>query len=417
MTRRETGVTAAVVLAALAVAAGPAALARQGGGYDALVALHRDFRAARQVPAVDGLPDYRRETMARREAGLAAFQARLASIDPAGWPRPQRVDWLLVQSEMNDLAFEHAVRRPWSRDPGVYADLVTRIPFTRLPLAADRVDGFRARLRSVPQVVAQARTNLTEGARELVALALCNLEHHDGVGHGHPYREVPPEGTIGWYQDLIAQTDAHHPTLTPDARAALRAVEGFRDWLRASQPRMTAPAGVGRDNLNWYMTYVKRMPFSDRDALTIGDRELHRSGAFLALQRHRNRALPPLDPAASAEEYAARIREADAHIREFIRANDILTVPDYIGELSTNVPWMVRPGGRNFWEEIQYRDPRPDHLHAVIPGHRFDAQVSRRDTRPFRGTYADEMTGLDDEVAGMFAAPPPPPAALRTSTR
>jgi hypothetical protein len=62
------------------------------------------------------------------------------------------------------------------------------------------------------------------------------------------------------------------------------------------------------------------------------------------LQRHRNRALPPLDPAGSAEDYAQRIREADAHIREFIRANDILTIPDYIGELATNVPWMVRPG-------------------------------------------------------------------------
>lgn len=68
------------------------------------------------------------------------------------------------------------------------------------------------------------------------------------------------------------------------------------------------------------------------------------------MQRHRNRELPPLEPAASAEDYARRIREADAHIRSFIRAHDILTIPEYVAELDTNVPWMVRPGGRNVWK-------------------------------------------------------------------
>ena len=42
---------------------------------------------------------------------------------------------------------------------------------------------------------------------------------------------------------------------------------------------------------------------------------------------------------------------------------EIITVPDDIGELDTNAPWIVRPGGRNFWEEIQFRDPSPDQMH------------------------------------------------------
>ena len=51
------------------------------------------------------------------------------------------------------------------------------------------------------------------------------------------------------------------------------------------------------------------------------------------------------------------------------------------------MPWIVRPGGRNFWEEIQYRDPTPDHLHAVIPGHRFDGRMVV--DHPVRGRIAD----------------------------
>jgi hypothetical protein len=85
MTRCETGGTAAVVLAALAVASGPAALATQGTGHDALVALHREFRAARQVRAVDGLP-----TMAARR-WRGGKRARGVS-DTAGGDRSRRVD-------------------------------------------------------------------------------------------------------------------------------------------------------------------------------------------------------------------------------------------------------------------------------------------------------------------------------------
>ncbi len=44
---------------------------------------------------------------------------------------------------------------------------------------------------------------------------------------------------------------------------------------------------------------------------------------------------------------------------------------------------------RHFWEEIQYRDPLVDHIHASIPGHRFDFLLHQHDTRPIRSTYTD----------------------------
>jgi uncharacterized protein (DUF885 family) len=54
-----------------------------------------------------------------------------------------------------------------------------------------------------------------------------------------------------------------------------------------------------------------------------------------------------------------------------------------------NVPWIVRPSGPNYWEQVQYRDPSPDYWHAVMPGHRFDALVLGRVTHPVRRHIRD----------------------------
>jgi hypothetical protein len=358
------------------------------GDYQTLVELNEEFLEFRRPAMVDGFPDYSRGVMDAQKQGLRSFFDRLEAIDPIGWTISEKVDYLLVRAQLNELDFEHRVLRPWARDPGVYVSAVQRVAFQELPVNGEKLSDFESRLKAVRAFLDQARRNLTEGAGELCMTALRDLQQHDGVGHGHPYREVPPEGTIGWYQDLIQRLEAHHPDLVPTAEAAAEAIIGFRNWLQASG--MDAPAGIGRQDYDWYLKNVLYMPINMEDIVTIGDRELHRGWAFLALERNKNRDVPILEPAASAEDYQRRIREADEQVRRFIREEGILTIPDYVGEFGHNVPWIERPGGRrNFWEEIQYRDPRPDHVHAVIPGHRFDMLLKERDERPIRGPYYD----------------------------
>jgi hypothetical protein len=152
---------------------------------------------------------------------------------------------------------------------------------------------------------------------------------------------------------------------------------------------MNASAGVGKEAFDWYLKHVKLMPYTSDEIVTLGLRELDRLWAMYALERHRNRNLPEIEISASAEEYQGRIDDTDAIIRRFLIEEEIITIPDYIGELSTNVPWIVRDSGPNFWEQIQFRDPTPDHLHAVIPGHRFDAVVERNNAHPIRGRLTD----------------------------
>lgn len=355
------------------------------GSYDDLVTLHAEVEELLDEGDFDGDPDH----AARRIEALETLRARLFTLAPDAWPVDRRVDWLLVRSRLDSALFLHRVLRPWARDPGFYVDRLMRPTFVELPLDEAGTEALLERLADVPAALDRARGRLTDPAADYVSLALRNLDQADGVGHGHPYRAVPPPGVRGWYADLRARAERVQPELLDAIDAASASIDRFRDWLRESASEWTAPAGVGRANFDWYLRQVKFLPYDAEGMVALAELEYRRLHSALVLERLRNAALPELEPAASAEEYARRIREADEHVRRFIREQRILTVPDSIGELDTNVPWIVRPGGPNFWEAIQFRDPRPDHVHAVIPGHRFDAIVARTSGHPIRAALAE----------------------------
>lgn len=383
------------------------------GTYADLVTLFDEFlqwtdpeRARRTQPLVDlagrppdVYPDYGAAAIDRERARMREFQARLADMGVARWERAQQVDYLAVRAKFDEHDFLLNITRPWSRDPGFYVDQMLRITFTPLPVKGEARADLERRLRAIPQLVAQAKRNLTEVAADYADLAIHNLEQEDGVNHGYPYREVPPPGVLGWYADFLARAKQEQPALVPHIRRAQLAVQDFRDWLKTNRPTMTAKAGVGREQFDWYVRNVKLMPFTSDEMVALGTRELNRLWALYALEQHRNRKLPPLELASSAQDYRSRIAATDARIRRFLVDEEIISIPPYIAELPTNVPWIVRPGGPNFWEQIQYRDPTPDHLHAVIPGHNFDERVERNNTHPIRGRMAD---GVRVEGWGVY---------------
>lgn len=358
-------------------------------GYAELVALHSGFTAFREPALVQGIADHSREAIARKRAGTARFHERLQQMNVAAWPRPQQVDWLLVRSLLDHYEFELAVTRPWARDPGFYLDPLLQTAFTELPVEGEALASLRKTLRGVAPTLAAAQRNLDAAAADYADLALRNLERADGVGHEQPVRPVPPAGVIGWYADLLARARAVQPALVDDIEAASQSLVAYRDWLKHNRSQMTGKAGVGRENLEWYLKQVKLLPWDTDQLLLLGQREFERLTATLVLERQRNRDLPELQPATGKGEYARRIAEADRQIRRFIVERDILTIPGYVGEFDHNVPWTERPGGLNFWEQIQFRDPRPDHVHAVIPGHRFDQLLADHSTHPIRAGHSD----------------------------
>lgn len=383
----------AMSMAALAVAAGltSGVQGQAPDGYERLVAIHTEFQKLRQPSVRNGVPDYTAPTMAAQKRGVASLQERLGTIDSRSWPVPQRVDYHVVRAGLNDLEFQHRVVRPWQRDPGLYVDAIRRAPYTDVPAAGDALARLRTQLRAVPEILDQARQNLTAASGELAGMAIRQLELSDGINQGEPRRPVPPAGVIGWYRDLLERLPAHHPDLVPDARAALQAAEAFRDWLKQHQAGMKEPAWVGLENYTWYLQNVRLMPYDAEDVRRLGKREEDRARTFLKIEEHRNRSLPPIEPVTSAEAHERRVREAEQLIREFIQKHKLMTIPPGTPPaFETDAFWIVREGGkRHFWEEITYRDPLNNHIHASIPGHQFDGLIQRKNTNPIRAGFRD----------------------------
>lgn len=367
-------------------------------------------RAGQPIAAVT---DYSPAAIEAQRRKVMEFQARIRDMEVASWSAEQRVDYLAVRSRLNQADFLLRLGRPWARDPGFYVDQLLRVTFTELPVEGEELEKFLAKLRAIEVIVGEAQKHLEDVAADYADLALHNLGQSDGVGHGYPYRADPPAGVVGWYDDLLKRAKIQ-PALIANIQTARNAVQALETWLASKRPEWTARAGVGEAAFDWYLKHVKLMPWTSAELVVLGQRELDRLWADYALERHRNRDLPELTPAISATDYQQRIDITDRYIRRFLQEQDIISVPGDIGVLDTNVPWIERPGGRNFWEEIQYRDPSPDHLHAVIPGHRFDGIIASRDDHPIRskiysaGRVEGWATYLEEAMvrAGLFENQP-----------
>lgn len=353
-----------------------------------LEALFKDFRAIVPAPVVNGAPDYGDAAMARRQAALKPLMARLAAIDDSQWPVADRVDYMLVLAEMRGLDFQYRVHRPWKRDPAFYS--ATRLGFgpkidgafsiPKLPLSAKQAKELAEDLAAVPAIYAQARTNLTEVRGDLARLGITqkNIE-------------------INVYDRLAADTAKSNPDVSRKALAASTATTAFRDWLVQVAPTAPAHGGIGREDYDWYLKHVLLFPYTSDEMKLIAEREYERAMVFLKLEEHKNRAIPMIEPADSLAEFERRRNVADRKLIDFLKTNDVMTVPDWLQPVVGEGPYIMpdsldpkKPGPfdppvqRHFFRQTEDREPTTLRAHNV-PGHLFDSVMRKNDKRPIRG--------------------------------
>ena len=214
-------------LSSLVLACWSDALAQDG--YATLIEMNEEILALTKPVRNDGVPDLSRRAVADQRAQLDDFRERLLDIDTSSWSVPQQVDYLLVWSKMNDIVFKHRVMQPWLRDPLTYLYQFRRIPYAEAPSSLKARAALSHELKAVPVMVDNAIENLIQPAGELANLAIFLLDNFDGVGQGEPYRDIPPEGTIGWFQDLCERLDKSGDDLLGDCREATAAARRYRE--------------------------------------------------------------------------------------------------------------------------------------------------------------------------------------------
>jgi hypothetical protein len=338
-----------------------------------LVALYQEFREFRLPEVREGVPDYTAAAMRAKHEGLGRLQARLASMDTAGWSLAERVDYRVVEAELNGMDFDHRVLRPWTRDPAFYVVFnfqfgpkmhgASRLP--GLPAQGEQLEVLGQRLRAIPAILDQARSNLTEPAGDLALLGVRSKNREEAL-----------------LASYIEELRTHHADLVPDAERALTAIRGFRDWLESSRPQWTAPSGLGAEEYTWFMRNVMLLPYSLEQLVTIAERDLDRALALVALEEHRNRNLPAFELIDNLEDYRARHTAAQRELLAFLEREQVMTVPDYI---QVEPPESYeRTAERDYFQNVNDRDPA-----ALLP-HEFlvhgpDAARRSRDERPIRG--------------------------------
>ena len=337
--------------------------------YEDLLSFFRDWRSFQKPKLVDGAPDYSAAAMAAQQRELENYRRRLAAIDGGGWPIPQQVDYHVVRAELAGLDFDHRVLKPWANNPAFYVTVFTEEsdqparegPFARgavelwtyqFPLAPERAATMNPGIRAIPGLLAQAKTNLTGNGRDLWVYGAKSIRQQSAD-----------------LAQLAAKLGGAAAGLKADVEKAKQATDDFAAWLDSQDASKTGPSGIGVENYNWYAKHVQLVPYTWQEEVALMERELARSRALLAMEEQRNAKLPPLTPIASAEEYSRRFDAAITEYMAYLRDHEILTTRDWMaGELRARIG-SYSPGPREFFGEVDYRDPEVLRTHAY---HWFD---------------------------------------------
>lgn len=324
--------------------------------YSALIALFNDWRKFERPATREGVPDYTEAAMRAKHQQLKVYQQRLQALQVSNWPIEQQVDYHLVRAEMNGMDFNIRVLKPWQRDPAFYASIWTYQSDTpahegpthaaiielwqyEFPLSEQAEKRLTAELNTIPPLLQQARINLTGNARELWVAGIKNITDQ-----------------VSDLDDLDEKTAAAGEAFKSALNHAKEATISFSEWLEQQSASKTGPSGIGKDNYTWHLQNVHLVPLTWEQEVSLLQRELDRAHAFLRLEEHRNRNLPPLKAIASPEEYEQRAEASVTQYMNFLKEQDILPVKDYMDPaIRVRTGQFVPEQTRNFfWTAVHF---------------------------------------------------------------
>ena len=82
------------------------------------------------------------------------------------------------------------------------------------------------------------------------------------ITHQQQWRNRNIDREVGRYDNLANSLAEHHPDLIPDVERAADAVTNYGKWLEDNIGKMTAPAGIGIENYNWWLKNVHLFPYT-----------------------------------------------------------------------------------------------------------------------------------------------------------
>jgi hypothetical protein len=401
----------------------PAILASEPDRDVALQALAADFFEWRRVqqpvtgddiPRVERpeawVPDFSPEALDEYRERYYAFLQALDQLDTEGWSIEDQVDAQLLKAAIERVHWELDVLKLPQRNPLFYLDQTLGSIFELLvlssPITASRSESILLRLEHFPSTLKSARINLDQAVRPFAEAAIETL---DGID----VRLLAVQAALK--DEFPAELGER---LAASTKAAVKALEKYREWLRSGLDTMQTAFAIGPHSYQWFLTHVALVPYTPGELLAQGQQAWNRSVAWDVIEKNQNRDLPemPLFKSADHQIKASSLKENE--IRVFLESSDLMTVPRWLRHyLNREIPDYLAPlsfmgvtddlTSENRLDEDAYsyipdpaedlsyfklasaRDPRPLIIHEGIPGHYFQLALSWANPDPIRRRYID----------------------------
>ncbi len=374
-----------------------------------------------------GVPDYA-GTVGRQKEKLPEFRARLEALDTSDWSVHEKIDYLLLRSEMDRLEFDLYVWRQTSRNPSFYVAQAIRNVSRHLtggtrmyvpelmPYTKERAQSILQALADTPKFVAQGRRNLTEMVPALADMALRN------PGGGIDQEGDDLDNIVVNYRKWAEVTAQHFPEpeasqLVSAAEEAARHLLEFGNWLE-DRDDMPGKYYISKELVDWYHRHVFFIPYTTDELRLMAEMERARSLSYLQFEMQKNRDLPKIGPAATVDEYTAWDDETELIIRRWYTESgqDILSDREYMlkdvrveegvslppfGRLA--FPYQEKPDTwrilivpddhwRARYSNMGFRtDPGVLAAHEWWPGHTYEGEVRRHIPCPIRRVHRDNV--------------------------
>ncbi len=401
----------------------PAMLASQADQDESLQALAADFFEWRRVqqpvsgddiPRVERpegwVPDFSPGALDEYRERYHAFLQAVDQLDNAEWSIGNQVDAQLLKAAIERLHWELDILKLPQRNPLFYLDQTLGSIFELLvlssPITASRAQNILLRLEHFPSTLKSARINLDQAIRPFAAAAIETLA-------GIDERLLAVQAAL---QDIFPAELGER--LAAATKAAIKALENYREWLRFGLDTMQTAFAIGPHAYQWFLTHVALIPYTPGELLAQGQQAWNRSVTWDVIEKNRNRNLHemPLFKSADQQIQASSLKENE--IRALLESSELMTVPGWLQHYRIReIPHYLEPlsfmgvnddlTSENRLDEDAYsyipepaedlpyfrlasaRDPRPLIIHEGIPGHYFQLALSWANPNPIRRRYID----------------------------
>jgi uncharacterized protein (DUF885 family) len=277
----------------------------------------------------DQLEDYSAAAVQANVAAAKGFRTRLGAIDPARLSPDAQLDREFLQHTMDGAVLRDEVVRGWTKDPDLYSSGITNTAYVMIKRnfapPEQRLTSLVARLKSMPNVLADARRNLVDPPRIYTEIA---IEQVDG---NRDFFTTSVAEAFGEVTDAALLADFR----TANA-AVSAALDEYKRWLQNDLlPKSNGSFAYGADTYQKVLAADELVTTPLPELLTIAQADLERNRqAFVDTARK-------VDPAKSPEQVMADMAkdhppadqllsktqgELDA-LAVFLKDRHIVTVP------------------------------------------------------------------------------------------